>query len=268
MAVVAHEREASPPVLIRHRRGRGRIGARSGAPRPRTLLKAHRRARQPRASFPSAQPAATRREHRDTSTGMATGARQSTTVITPSMQTFRMSSRSPSPANTSSLLTVAFTVTSMQPDATMHGPKAGRRVGGRAPHRGGRRAGFRHRRRRTRRQPRKTGRRLSGYRWISGRRRRIRRAMETGRRPNGRPPQTGAQCYWTIRSLDDLRTRTSSAQGPDAFSGAALLRRLRSNRPISSPVLAPVLRRVPLRRVSGRRTGRSRKSGKRLNATT
>ena len=45
MALVAHERQVAPPVLIRHRRDRGRTGFRSGAPRPRNLSEADRPAR-------------------------------------------------------------------------------------------------------------------------------------------------------------------------------------------------------------------------------
>ena len=63
----------------------------------------------------------------------------------------------------------------------------------------------------------KTWRSLSRFRWSSGRRRRIGRARGNGRRLNGRPPRTSAQCYWTIRNLHDLQTRTLVRKAPMPF---------------------------------------------------
>ena len=90
----------------------------------------------------------------------------------------------------------------------------------------------------------KTGRGLSRARWISGRRQRFRRARGNGRRPNGRPPR-----FICSVLLDDPGSSRSPdphlrAQGPDAFSGAALLRRLHSDgrypaSPRSSPSAGP-----------------------------
>ena len=170
--------------------------------------------------------------------GMATAAHQSTTIRTLPASSSSPSSRPPSlPPRRVDFLFFrrhAFDGTGRRDK----NPPTGRRVRMTVVRRGQRCAGTWQRRRRTRRQRETRGRCRSRSRGISGRRRRFRQAMGNGRRPDGRPPRNRCSVL-----LDDPGSSRSpdphfSAHGPDAFSGAAMLRRLRSDSRFASPALA------------------------------
>ena len=76
--------------------------------------------------------------------------------------------------------------------------------------------------------------------------RRIGRTTGNGRRPRGRPPPDRNELSGTGRSgVITISGPAPACAMSDAFSGAALLRRLRSDRRLASPFLAPARSACP-----------------------